>query len=314
MFENLAPRDNEFCEIDYAAKFVRGTTSDKIDRSTWVINTNDLDSYNSVIPPDNGDLAAYRNNPVVLINHNYDRLAGHSVVSRRGKSDKARIEATMRDGDRIEDGGDWDLHDDVVARFYRKVQAGLMRGASIGFRARWERVLRDGADPDKFESWFWRAVDWTLMEWSIVTVPANPSALKTSRMLKRMGREIPETPTAILVPTAIGDIDFASNAQASTLTIASTNPNTIIDVAVAVDPDASPDEGRVASEPPHDDSESERTPDESNDAESTSDERVDESSEAIVIVPTETIIKAAMGDANALRNLQTLVHIYGTRD
>jgi len=138
-------------------------SSDK-KRRTWVINTSAKDSYGTVIDPNGGSFERYRNNPVVLINHDMNRVAASSTVT----FSDGRIIASI-------DEDSWDMEDPEIAKWKRKVDKGLVRGASIGFEPlKWQ----EESSPDGTR--YWRITEWELFEWSIVTIPANSEALKRS--------------------------------------------------------------------------------------------------------------------------------------
>lgn len=195
------PEDGEMCwfeprSLDDMFRRSRTDGSDLENRTTWMINTPQEDGHRTIIPAESLDLSDYAKNPIVLLGHWSDDLAGRSKVSLRDKNGTKVLEANMKDGD-VKDGGDWDLEDEEVMRNYRKVQKGLLRGASIGFQAiSWKREPRD---PNKEMSWDnmkMTLVKGILKEWSLVSLPSNPGALVTSRMLYTPSRSIvvPEMP------------------------------------------------------------------------------------------------------------------------
>lgn len=201
-----APREGEYCRAAYRSQVSRLGAEGAVDnpaeavRSTWTINTAQEDRHNTVIPAANLDLANYRANPVVFFNHrSWSHPIGNSAVRLVGTGDDARLEATMADGDR-DDGGDWDLEYEEAAHTYRQVKKGLLHGASIGFRGRWERELIDPeGDPYDWKNIRYRLAEGELVEWSPVGVPSNPGALVTARMLSRAGIEAPSAPVAVPV-------------------------------------------------------------------------------------------------------------------
>lgn len=171
------PRSDEYCRRELFGDILRRTrTSDAAEenRTTVTINTAQEDRHGTIIEPSGAQLADYKRNPVVLINHDYSLLAGVSTVSKRD----GKVEANMRDED-------WDLDDERIAPWQRKVRKGLMKGASIGFRAL--EVVKELIDEDG-DPWAWDNLryiirKWTLLEWSYVSVPSNPGAVVTARQL-----------------------------------------------------------------------------------------------------------------------------------
>lgn len=141
------------------------------DRTVAIINSGALDRHGTVIDPKGIDLTAYSRNPVFLINHDYDRLAGNGAVIRY-QDDKLIAE--------VPDEA-WDHEDEDVMKWFRKVKNGKMRMTSIGF-------TYDSKDVEEEE----RTVDGEvvkvpvirkseLLEFSFVTVGSNPEALIMER-------------------------------------------------------------------------------------------------------------------------------------
>lgn len=170
------PREGEYCRREFVGVQVRrGTGRDGEDtRTTITVNTVGQDRHGTVIVPDGARLDNYNRNPVVLINHSFSLLAGRSSVGLRG----GQLVAHMEDED-------WDLEDEEIAKWHRKVKKGLMRAASIGFiPLRVERELIDPAgDPHDYKNIRYRITEWELLEWSFVSVPSNPEAVVTERQI-----------------------------------------------------------------------------------------------------------------------------------
>lgn len=171
------PRSDEYCRRELFGDILRRTRTsdaDEDNRTTVTINTAQEDRHGTIIEPKGAQLDDYKRNPVVLINHDYSLLAGVSTVSKR----EGKVEANMRDED-------WDLDDERIAPWQRKVRKGLMKGASIGFRAL--EVVKELID-EEGDPWAWDNLryiirKWTLLEWSYVSVPSNPGAVVTARQL-----------------------------------------------------------------------------------------------------------------------------------
>jgi len=141
-------------------------SSDKKKR-TWIINTSKLDSHNTVVDPNGGSLERYNSNPIVLINHNHNLVAATSTV----RYDNGRLIASI-------DEDSWDMDDPEIAKWKRKVDKGLVKGASIGFEPlRWQREVDDNNNE------YFRITEWSLYEWSIVSVPSNPETLQRASEL-----------------------------------------------------------------------------------------------------------------------------------
>jgi len=117
-----------------------------------VITTENLDRYNEVIKLDGWELEHYRNNPIVLWGHDHKQLPIGVATS-----------VEVRDGKMIAKGK-FALHEfaQTVRQLY---DAGVMRATSVGFIEK----EREGNLITKAE----------LIEFSFVSVPANPYALST---------------------------------------------------------------------------------------------------------------------------------------
>lgn len=153
---------------DVKAEF-RRSSDDK--KTVVIINTADLDAHRTIVEPSGAKLERYQDNPIVLINHDIDRVAGNSTVSMRN----GQLVAEMSDDQ-------WDLEDPEIARWFNKVKKGFVRSASIGFRVfdYNEEVQNQGTAE---ETTVWRITDWELMEWSFVSVPSNAKANVVERQV-----------------------------------------------------------------------------------------------------------------------------------
>lgn len=134
----------------------------------FVISTEAVDSYGTVFKADGWDLNRYSENPVVFFNHNSHSTDPDAVIG------TGRV--FLEGGQLIGEVTFEDEEDNATAqKVFRKVVKGTLRGASIHAypsEARWGKK-DDGEDPDVL--YFTRQ---ELMEWSIVTIPSNPEALK----------------------------------------------------------------------------------------------------------------------------------------
>lgn len=142
-------------------KCIRRSSDNK--RTVVAINTSAEDRHGTIINPEGGDLSAYRNNPVFLINHDYGLLAGNGANVR------------LQNGQVIAEVDDtnWDLEDPEIAKFYNKVKKGFMRMASIGIIPK--KIIWEEDEDGKRGT---PVIDeWELLEWSFVTVGSNPEAL-----------------------------------------------------------------------------------------------------------------------------------------
>lgn len=180
------PCIGETCHRNFHITVRRNRTqgAEEENRTTVTINTADPDRHGTIIDPQGGDFGNYRNNNVVLINHDHNLLATSATVSLRD----GKIEANINDED-------WDLDDPEIARWHRKLKSGLLKATSVGIIVKaWEwnrptdgggfRPLTDDESPN-WQDDIIRITEWELLEFSFVSVPSNPNALVTSRMANK---------------------------------------------------------------------------------------------------------------------------------
>jgi HK97 family phage prohead protease len=123
-----------------------------------MITTNSVDRYGEIVEPDGAALESYRKNPVVLLNHkNWGLPVGKNLWI---KTEGNGLLAKTRFADTSEGIDTFRLYDQ-----------GFMKAWSIGFLPlTWE----DGTAAAGYRRKFTR---WELLEYSAVTVPANPEAV-----------------------------------------------------------------------------------------------------------------------------------------
>ena len=102
------------------------------------------------------DRSRYDKNPVLLYQHDPDRLIG--------KCTDLRIE-----GSRLIGSFEFDTEDDTAQEVYRKMNSGFLKGASPMLYVR--EITQTEGEPDV-------VTEWELFEVSVVTLPSNPGALK----------------------------------------------------------------------------------------------------------------------------------------
>ncbi len=134
--------------------------ADDADSGTFevVITTENLDRYHEVIKLDGWDLTHYRANPVVLWGHDHNRLIGMATS------------VEIRDGKMIAKGKFAPTEEGQEKR--RLYDLGFLKATSVGFMEK----EREGNLITKAE----------LLEFSFVSVPANPYALSLA-MEKGLG-------------------------------------------------------------------------------------------------------------------------------
>jgi HK97 family phage prohead protease len=128
---------------------------------TFTISTSSPDRMNDVIVTSGWKLDAYKRNPVVLWQHNNQSLP----IGRTTNIwiDGNRLRAT------VEIASDLTSY---AATVRSMIDGGFISGASVGFRPLQFKFSTDKARPNGID--FLSA---ELLEWSIVTIPANPDAL-----------------------------------------------------------------------------------------------------------------------------------------
>lgn len=154
-------------------KFLKPASPDRVRR--FSISTDDVDRYNDVVLQTGIDFAHYRSNPVILLNHDSFSLPiGRAVGIEAGEKE------TLMDVEFTPEGKSAKA-DEVLAL----LEAGFIRAGSIGFIAK--NNVRRSQEPDNELFQVYPTAEriitaWELLEFSIVTIPANPRALAKSIM------------------------------------------------------------------------------------------------------------------------------------
>lgn len=138
-----------------------------------IINTGALDRHGTIIEPMGISLDNYRKNPVFLINHNYNMLAGNGAVVR------------LQDGKLVAEVPDdaWDKDDPEVMRWYNKVKNGKCKMTSIGITYSSDDVEVETRNIDGQDMEIPIIRKCELSEFSWVSVGSNPEALIVQRNL-----------------------------------------------------------------------------------------------------------------------------------
>lgn len=155
-----------------------------------LITTSAVDHYGDRVFPAGANLGAYLKNPVILWAHDsYGDTASAGIPIGTTRS----LEIVPNLGIRAS-GIDWLEGDEFAGRVRNAWDQGKIRAASIGFM-----VDEDGWDENEYGGYDITA--WTLLEWSLVPVPANPEAVRARSMLKSLGldRAPAEAPSPILL-------------------------------------------------------------------------------------------------------------------
>jgi HK97 family phage prohead protease/HK97 family phage major capsid protein len=134
---------------------------------SYVLSDATVDRYGDIIEPSGWMLDWFRSNPVALFNHQPDKVVGNWR--------NVRVDGEQLIGDfEPAPPGTTQVADDVR----RLIDANLLRATSVGFLPR-ESEPRDPKRPELGR----RYIQQELLETSIVSVPANPSALQLARSL-----------------------------------------------------------------------------------------------------------------------------------
>lgn len=132
-------------------------------RYTFVISTGAEDRHETFINPNGGDFRAFMDNPVVLFNHDYDKIVGRALgIEVKGGQVIAQME--------------FDEDDEFARGIKGKVDRKYLNATSIGF------VVKEWSMDEMSEKF--RIDSWELVEFSIVSVPSNREALIISRDVK----------------------------------------------------------------------------------------------------------------------------------
>jgi len=145
------------------------TRAEAVDARTFkfIISDESVDRYGTVIKLDGWDLSNYEKNPIVAFQH-ITWSSDPDVIIGRGR---VWIENNLLMGEVVlEPEGDNELADKVA----KKLNNGTLSATSVGFNpTEYSRgIIERGEDP---ETIYFRKQD--LLEWSIVTIPANPNAI-----------------------------------------------------------------------------------------------------------------------------------------
>jgi len=172
--------------------YVRSTTAEMLENRQveFVISSDAVDSYSTVFKMSGWDLNRYERNPIVCYQHRSysedpDNLIGTSTI---------RIEDNMLIGTVTFEDADVNPR---AEKIFRKVQAGTLRMASVGARVLKAHLGDEEKNEDKEVLYFDRS---ELIEWSIVSVGANPDAHK------RNAETLKEIKTSIVAEIPVTDV------------------------------------------------------------------------------------------------------------
>ena len=131
---------------------------------TFTISTASVDRHGDTIDVDGWDFTAFMKNPVVLWGHDYRSLPiGRALkVWKHGGKIKASVEFASEE------------MNPLAERVFRMVKSGFLKASSVGMRPiKW----KVSEDEDRKRMYGIDFLEQELLEFSIVTVPANAEAL-----------------------------------------------------------------------------------------------------------------------------------------
>jgi HK97 family phage prohead protease len=151
-------------ELIASVPFVLSVGGEAGEGLLWTLSTFDLDRYQERIDPAGWDFKRYMDNPVVEWAHRYD-------IPAIGKADGLYADDKGLHGLVIFNDKDYDPFGWAIGQ---RVQAGVIRAGSVGFRVI-EIELPDKETAKDGTTLIFRKQE--LLEFSICNVPANPWAL-----------------------------------------------------------------------------------------------------------------------------------------
>ena len=143
-----------------------GTADIKLEGESfqWVLSDMTLDRDMERMDPTGWDLKEYRKNPIVLFGHNsWVPAIGLIKNLKKPSEEKGQLIGTVV----FDESG----NDPLALSVASKVRLGILSKGSVGFRVKMIEILEDQRDGTRL---IHRKME--LMEFSIVNIPANPSA------------------------------------------------------------------------------------------------------------------------------------------
>ena len=151
-----------------------GTRAVKDGRVSAVISTEDSARDGAIIRTAGWDLSAFMRNPVVLYCHS-DSPGGLGDGGPTSGLPIARSSRPQIDGKRVSASAEFDMDDEFAVRLLGKIQRGFVNATSV----RW-RPLQVSRETKKIDGEDRELVVFErqeLLEWSFVSIPADPKAL-----------------------------------------------------------------------------------------------------------------------------------------
>lgn len=138
------------------------------DTFKFVITTNDVDRYGDIVEPSGMDATTYLNNPVVLFNH----ISSADILPIANALDLTAV------NNGIVSTAKFHLDTQLSRECAALLAKGYLRATSIGFSPiEWQDIANENGDRYCNSR---RYTKWSLFEYSVVNIPANPYALITN--------------------------------------------------------------------------------------------------------------------------------------
>jgi HK97 family phage prohead protease len=165
----------------------------------FVGSTEDVDRDNEVIKASGWKLKNYRKNPVVLVNHSHFDLPVAKTKKVWVEDKKLKFDIEFPEADVHPQG-------DTLYKLYKN---GYMNATSVGFIPNMQKAVfgeKQGEPNITFK-------DQELLEISLVSVPANPQALLTSKSVKKAIKD------EVIDDLELKDLDAWLSMQINTSTV-----------------------------------------------------------------------------------------------
>lgn len=179
----------------------------KLCTATYTVSSMAVDNDGDILVPEGSipHLERYRNNPVVLWDHNNHMAPIAQSINPATKS----LSWDVYDQNCVKATALFHMMTQESAQCWALIEAGVLRGSSVGYDPVPGKSLRLAGRGIKF-------VEWAPHEWSVVPVPCNPEALLDTvhrnwdgkslapSIVKSMMRYAPPNPTArVIVPMVL---------------------------------------------------------------------------------------------------------------
>lgn len=143
----------------------------------FIISNSSRDRHNTILNQDGWKLDNYMRNPVVGYNHN---VYGGGLFTKGTPDDIIGKSEVFKEGNNLIGKVTFEPADlnPTAEKIYQKIKFGTLRSASVGFMEAGTGKFgeNDQAEGKENETYYFAGQE--LLEWSIVNIPSNPSAVK----------------------------------------------------------------------------------------------------------------------------------------